>query len=227
MSLPLYVFAVVALVDDMLIMWSPLFMVILNVATVRPSIGPTPCNTALFITHVDTVINAGICIDTANNTPLSPLKQIALCLLVPKYFKAVKLLFNSLTKVLKRAYFYIKKGLKIMEKIKLSNEAIFEIIPLGITSLDIQKRRSFSFKSDLPYDEIEANFKNSDNIASIQYLSEADEVLMTYADCVSLKIISKNIETGVYTAECSTDAVELQIKQMQAQIAALTAAQQL
>jgi hypothetical protein len=114
-----------------------------------------------------------------------------------------------------------------MEKIKLSNEVTFEIIPLGITSLDIQKRRSFSFKSELPYDEIEACFKTPDNIASIQYISEADEVLMTYADCVGLKILSKNIETGVYTAECSTDAVELQIRQMQAQIAALTAAQQL
>jgi hypothetical protein len=98
---------------------------------------------------------------------------------------------------------------------------------LGITSLDIQKRRSFSFKSELPYDEIEAYFKTPDNITSIQYLSEADEILMTYADCVSLKILSKDIETGVYTAECSTDAVEMKMKQMQAQIDALTAAQQL
>ncbi|MDF2906849.1 MAG: hypothetical protein K0R34_2170 [Herbinix sp.] len=113
-----------------------------------------------------------------------------------------------------------------MEKIKLSNGVIFEITPMGITSLDVQKRRSFNFASELSYDEIETEFKNPDNIASIQYLSEADEVLKTYADCVSLKILSKNIDTGVYTAECSTDAVELQIRQMQAQIAALTAAQQ-
>jgi hypothetical protein len=110
-----------------------------------------------------------------------------------------------------------------MEKIKLNNETVFEIIPLGITSFDIQKRRSFSFISELPYDEIEANFKIPENIASIQYLSESDEVLTTYADCVSLKILSKNIETGVYTAECSTDAVEMKMQRMQAQIDALTA----
>jgi tetrahydromethanopterin S-methyltransferase subunit B len=40
-----------------------------------------------------------------------------------------------------------------------------------------------------------------------------------------LKVLSKNIETGVYTAEFSTDVVEKKMAELQAQVDKLTAAQ--
>jgi hypothetical protein len=103
-----------------------------------------------------------------------------------------------------------------MEKIKLSNGTIFEIIPMGIT--ETEKRRSISFNSDLTYTEIEDNLRNTNNINCIQYISASDDVLVSYADCGALKKLSKDIDSGVYTAEFSTDAVERKLQELQEQI---------
>lgn len=106
-----------------------------------------------------------------------------------------------------------------MEKIKLNNGQIFELEPMGIITSD--KRRFFSFKSELPYQEIETAF--IENLEKVEYLSTADELLVTYVDCVSLKSISKDIETSIYTVEVSTDAVEKQLKDLQNQVNSLMA----
>jgi hypothetical protein len=108
-----------------------------------------------------------------------------------------------------------------MEKIKLTNNTILDIIPMGINTNTFVKRRTFNISSSLTYLEIETLLTNKDNITSIQYLSENEEVLATYSDCASLKIISKDIETGVYTAEFSTDAVERELATMRAEVEAL------
>ena len=45
-----------------------------------------------------------------------------------------------------------------MEKIKLNNEQIFDLIPMGIMSNIYDKTRSFSFVSNLGYGDIETAF---------------------------------------------------------------------
>jgi hypothetical protein len=112
-----------------------------------------------------------------------------------------------------------------MEKIKLSNNQELNITPMGIFNNTVTKRRTFNISSDLPYSDIEKLLIDPNNIGSIQYLSESGETLATYADCVGLKVLSKNIETGVYTAEFSTDVVEKKMAELQAQVDKLTAAQ--
>jgi hypothetical protein len=83
-------------------------------------------------------------------------------------------------------------------------------------------RRKFTFTSELSYDSIVSSFRDA-NIATVLYLSASEEILVTYADCVALKVLSKNIETGEYTAEVSINAVERQIKELRQQVDALTA----
>ena len=77
-----------------------------------------------------------------------------------------------------------------MEKIKLNNNQIFEIIPMGIDTNLFEKSRKFSFASTLNYGEIETAF-NPQNINKIEYISTANELLKTYIDCKSLKMLSK------------------------------------
>jgi len=77
-----------------------------------------------------------------------------------------------------------------MEKIRLNNGQIFELIPIGIETDVLKKRRKFSFVSELGYAEIEATF-SVDNITSIDYLSADNEVLKIYTDCNGLKMIAK------------------------------------
>lgn len=88
-----------------------------------------------------------------------------------------------------------------MEKIKLNNEQIFELIPMGIDTNLYGKTRRFSFISELEYGDIEEAFNSTENISKIEYLSVSDELLKTYTDCISLKMLSKEfnkqVEDGV------------------------------
>lgn len=103
-----------------------------------------------------------------------------------------------------------------MEKIKLNNRE-FELVPMGIKETD--KRRSFTISTDLAYSTIEKSFTD---VSNIQYLSESGEVLAAYLDGVSTKSITKDLEDVTYTIVISTDTVEAELKQLRAQVAALT-----
>lgn len=97
-----------------------------------------------------------------------------------------------------------------MEKIKLKDGTILNLVPMGIQ--DNKKRRRFTFFAELT--NIEEIF-TEDNISRIEYLSVADEVLAVYVDCVSLKLFTKDIENGTYTVELSLDDLERKIKTLQ------------
>ncbi len=103
------------------------------------------------------------------------------------------------------------------EKIKLSNGTEFDLAVMGIAASE--KKLSFIFASELTYAEIEAIFLDPENYSTIQYLSESGDVLVTYADCVSLKGMAKDIENGTYTVTLSTDAVEKLLNQISNQLA--------
>lgn len=85
-----------------------------------------------------------------------------------------------------------------MEKIKLVNGKVFELIPMGINTNIFMKERTFSFISD--YKEIENEF-GEENISSITYISKGGDVLKEYNDCIYLKKVikefGKQIEDGV------------------------------
>jgi hypothetical protein len=102
-----------------------------------------------------------------------------------------------------------------MEKIKI-NINTFDLIPMGIDQSD--KSRTFTISSTLPPAEIESAFTN---VERIEYLSESDEILVTYLDGISLKFIQRNYEDDTYTITISTDAIERQIKELQAQVSSL------
>jgi len=78
-----------------------------------------------------------------------------------------------------------------MEKIKLYNGHVFEIIPMGIETNKFEKTRKFSFVSVLSYEDIESEFSDEENISRIEYYSAAGDLLKTYSDCVSLKMLAK------------------------------------
>lgn len=103
-----------------------------------------------------------------------------------------------------------------MEKIKVNNRE-FELAPMGIKETD--KRRSFTISTDLACSTIEKSFTD---VSNIQYLSESGEVLAAYLDGVGTKSITKDLEDGTYTIVISTDTVEAELKQLRAQVAALT-----
>lgn len=106
-----------------------------------------------------------------------------------------------------------------MEKIKIK-ENLFDLLPMGIK--ENNKQREFIIASELSYSNIELAFSD---VTSIQYLSEADEVLISYLDGVKLKSISKDFENGTYAITISTDPVEMKLKEMQAQIDELKSVQ--
>ena len=95
-----------------------------------------------------------------------------------------------------------------MEKIKLKNEEVFEIVPMGIETDLYNKTRTFSFISELGYAEIETAF-TTQNLSKIEYLSSTDELLKTYIDCVVLKSLTKEfgkeVEDGVIADVYSVD----------------------
>lgn len=99
-----------------------------------------------------------------------------------------------------------------MEKIKLNNGQIIEIVPVGIDTNFLFKTRKLSFISKLGYAEVESVF-NTDNISRIEYYSANDELLKTYTDCVNLKMLSKEfnkeIEDGIF-ADIYTLELEIQ-----------------
>lgn len=108
-----------------------------------------------------------------------------------------------------------------MEYIKFGDTA-FEIVSMGIIENTYTKRRTFYFKTDLDYASVESILTNADNLSSIKHVAENNIIRTTYSDCISLKVLSKNIETGIYVAEFSTDDTELKIKLLEAQVEALT-----
>lgn len=109
-----------------------------------------------------------------------------------------------------------------MEKIVFGTNE-FDLVPVGISHNDVTKRRGFKFTSDLPYQEIEDVLTDPESFAVIKYQLEDGLVVATYADCVSLKTLSKDIETGIYTAEFSTDEVARRMADLEAEIEALKA----
>lgn len=107
-----------------------------------------------------------------------------------------------------------------MEKIIFGTNE-FEKIPAGISVNDVTKRRGFKFITDLGYQEVEDILADPINFAYVQYQVEG-ETVATYADCVSLKTLSKDIETGIYSAEYSTDAVERELAELRETVSVLT-----
>ncbi|MDF2907138.1 MAG: hypothetical protein K0R34_2459 [Herbinix sp.] len=103
-----------------------------------------------------------------------------------------------------------------METIKINNQT-FELIPMGIAQSE--KRRTFTIVSGLPFTDIETAFSD---VSSIQHYSESGELLVSYMDGISVKTISKDLEAGTYIIDIGIDAVEAELKQLRAQVAALT-----
>ena len=113
-----------------------------------------------------------------------------------------------------------------MEKIKLSNNQEFELIPMGISTDDTNKRRYFKFTSSLTYAEILTLFSESANLASVSYILADVTVGATYADCVALKSLSYIINykvddlttANIYVAEISTDTAEKVLQEIKSLI---------
>ncbi len=96
-----------------------------------------------------------------------------------------------------------------MEKISIGGR-MFDLAPNGIVTTD--KKRSFTFISDLPSEDIEAICSD---LPRIDYLSESGEILKTYYDCIDLKAISRDLENGTYTITVGIDAVERRFMDIQ------------
>lgn len=111
-----------------------------------------------------------------------------------------------------------------MEKFKFGTNT-FDVVPNGIENDTFNKRRKFYFKTELSYPEVEAILTKQDNLTGVQYIAENGDILATYSDCVSLKVLSKSLDTGTYTAEFSTDATEKEISELKAKVAELERAQ--
>ena len=102
-----------------------------------------------------------------------------------------------------------------MEKIKLKNGQEFELVPMGINSNELYKKRTFKFVSELDYEEVKNLFLNRMNLEEVEHIL-ADGSKHTYLDCAKLKELSQrfseNIGNGttadIYIAEVSTDTLE-------------------
>ena len=114
-----------------------------------------------------------------------------------------------------------------MEKIKLKNGQEFELIPMGISTDNIMKRREFAIMSELPFEEIKAIFSNIDNISEIHYTKD-NLTSKTYADCVGFKSIKldtdykidENTITDIYIVELSIDAMEKELNELNEELKA-------
>ena len=91
-----------------------------------------------------------------------------------------------------------------MEKIRLSNNTEFELVPNGIDSDYYKKRRTFTFVSEKSHAEVYATFLDTANLATVTYLDEAGEPNKTYADCVKLKVLATERDRQI-TDELITD----------------------
>lgn len=115
-----------------------------------------------------------------------------------------------------------------MEKIRLKNGQVFDIIPMSINTNNNTKSRLFKIISALSSNEIKEIF-TKDNIAIIEYILEDGTINKTYYDCVSLKgtsveydaQVDENITADVYTVELSIDAIERMILSLKSEIAEL------
>lgn len=105
-----------------------------------------------------------------------------------------------------------------MEKLLLKNGHEFDVVPLGIVSNEMTKRRRITIKTDMDYNEVLAILSNKDNISEIKYSLKNGTVIAVYQDCVSLKSLTKDFEQGTYTAEFGTDATERIVQELQAKV---------
>lgn len=95
------------------------------------------------------------------------------------------------------------------EKIRIGAK-VYGLAITGIKSKE--KSRKFTIISDEEFSEVEAAFSD---VSKIEELSEEDEILITYMDCIRVKQITRNIEDGTYTVEISTDGLERKILDLQ------------
>jgi len=105
-----------------------------------------------------------------------------------------------------------------MEKLLLKNGHEFDVVPLGIVSNEMTKRRRITIKTDMDYNDVLAILSNKDNISEIKYSLENGTVIAVYQDCVSLKSLTRDFDNGTYTAEFGTDATERIVQELQAEV---------
>lgn len=116
-----------------------------------------------------------------------------------------------------------------MEKLKLSNNQEFDLIPMGVITDASKKVRYFKFTSELTHEELLAIFSDSTNLSSLDYIQE-DGAIKTYQDCVKMLMLSyapefkvdDNATTDVYIVTVSTDAIGMALKSVQEQQAMLS-----
>jgi len=129
----------------------------------------------------------------------------------------VKLSFSEVNMTLTGLFFMLRKD-DFMEKIILKNGQEFYVPQLGVVSNDITKRRRITIKTDMDYNDILAIMSDKDNISRITYALENGTVITIYADCVSLKSLTKDFDNGTYVAEFGTDATERIVQELQAKV---------
>ena len=93
------------------------------------------------------------------------------------------------------------------EKIRLVNDTVFELLPIGVSENPVDKTRTFKFSSPLGYSEVENALTDICNLQTIQRLSETDVVSCTYNDIATLKYLTKESGTNNYIAILSIDEV--------------------
>ena len=108
-----------------------------------------------------------------------------------------------------------------MEKLLLKNGHEFDVVPLGIVSNEMTKRRRITIKTDMDYNDVLAILSNKDNISEIKYSLENGTVIAVYQDCVLLKSLTRDFDNSTYNAEFSTDATERIVHELQAKVAQL------
>lgn len=83
-----------------------------------------------------------------------------------------------------------------MEKVKFSNDKVFEIKTNGVNSDDTRLRIGI-VATDLDLAEVESLVTNKDNVNRIELLSETDEALRIYSGYVVLTSLEKKKDTVI------------------------------
>lgn len=93
-----------------------------------------------------------------------------------------------------------------MEKVKFSNDKVFEIKANGVTSDDTRLRIGI-VASDLDLAEVESLVTNKDNVNRIELLSETDEALRIYSGYTVLTSLEKkkNMVISITNTEAVID----------------------
>lgn len=87
-----------------------------------------------------------------------------------------------------------------MEQIKLTNGISFNLVPFnGITQSD--KKLEMKLITDESLDELYKLFSNSDNLETIQILSEIDEIVGILSSYINLKEITRQKNVFLYKRE--------------------------